>query len=89
MLFAYTRFRFKTFSSPKRIKLNIFGFTASHHWLLNFESRHHVSSRKVTKLVAKNPLEDRDKILKSAENFVKEVINVIPDYAEDHILNSD
>ena len=73
----------------KAQELNIFGFTASYHWLLDFKSRHHISSRKVTKLVTKNYLEDRDKILKSAENFVKEVINVIPDYAEEHILNSD
>ena len=73
----------------KAQELNIFGFTTSHHWLLNFKSRHHISSRKVTKLATKNNLEDRDKILKSVENFVKEVINVIPDYAEDHILISD
>jgi hypothetical protein len=69
--------------------LNIVGFTASHHWILNFKRRHHISSRKVTKLVTKNHLEDRDKILKSAENFVKTVRSVIPEYAEDHILNSD
>lgn len=69
--------------------LNIVGFTASHHWILNFKRRHHISSRKVTKLVTKNHLEDRDKILKSAENFVQTVRNTISDYAEDHILNSD
>ncbi|CAF0994765.1 unnamed protein product [Adineta ricciae] len=44
---------------------------------------------KVTKLVTKNHLEDRNEILKSAERFVKTVKNAIPDYAEDHILNSD
>lgn len=69
--------------------LNIVGFTASHHWIFNFKHRHHISSRKVTKLVTKNHLEDRDKILKSAENFVQTVRNTISDYAEDHILNSD
>lgn len=69
--------------------LNIVGFTASHHWILNFKRRHHISSRKVTKLVTKNHIEDRDRILKSAESFIKEVRNAIPDYAEDHILNSD
>ena len=69
--------------------LNIVGFTASHHWILNFKHRHHISSRKVTKLVTKNHLEDRDKILKSAENFVQTVRDTISDYAEDHILNSD
>lgn len=74
----------------KAHELNIVGFTGSHHWTLNFKRRHHISSRKVTKLVIKkNHVEDRDKILKSAEKFVKEVRTEISDYAEDHILNSD
>ena len=53
----------------KAQELNISGFTASYRWLLNFKSRHHISSRKITKLVTKNHLEDRDKILKSAQKF--------------------
>jgi regulatory protein YycI of two-component signal transduction system YycFG len=69
--------------------LNIIGFTASHHWVLNFKRHHRISSRKVTKLVTKNHLEDRDKILKSAESFVQTVTNIIPHFTEDHILNSD
>jgi len=69
--------------------LKIVGFIASHHWIFNFKCRHYISSRKVTKLVTTNHLEDRDKILKSAENFVKTVRDAIPNYAEDHILNSD
>jgi hypothetical protein len=69
--------------------LNIAGFSASHHWIFNFKHHHHISSRKVTKLVTKSHLEDRDKILKSAESFIKTVKNTSPDYAEDHILNSD
>lgn len=73
----------------KARNLNLIGFMASSHWVLNFKRRHHISSRKVTKLVTKNHLEDRNEILKSAERFVKTVKNTIPDYAEDHILNSD
>lgn len=69
--------------------LNVTGFTASHHWVLDFKRRNHISSRKVTTLVTKNHLEDRDKILKSAENFIQTVTSTIPHYAEDHILNSD
>ena len=69
--------------------LNVTGFTASHHWILDFKPRNHISSRKVAKLVTKNHLKDRDKILRSAENFIQTVTTTIPNYAEDHILNSD
>ena len=65
------------------------GFTVSHHWLLHFKRCHHQSSRKVTKLVTKNHLEDREKLLKTAESFVKLVKNMIPNYPIDYILNSD
>lgn len=34
-------------------------------------------------------MEDRNEILKSAERFIETVKNTIPDYAGDHILNSD
>ena len=76
-------------ASKKANELNIDGFTASHHWVSNFKCRHHISSRKVTKLVTKNHLEDRDKILQSAQNFVRTVVRIIPQFAEDHVLNSD
>ena len=76
-------------ASKKANELNIDGFTASHHWVSNFKCRHHISSRKVTKLVTKNHLEDRDKILKSAQNFVRTVVRIIPQFAEYHVLNSD
>ncbi|CAF1265076.1 unnamed protein product [Adineta ricciae] len=69
--------------------LNIVGFKAFHHWIFYFKRRHQISSTKVTKLVTKNHSEDRDKILKFAENFVQTVRNTISDYAADHILNSD
>ena len=73
----------------KANELGIDGFTASHHWILDFKRRHHISSRKVTKLVTKHHLEDRDEILKSAENFIRTVVKIIPQFAEDHVLNSD
>ncbi|CAF1365518.1 unnamed protein product [Adineta ricciae] len=69
----------------KAHNLYLVGFMASSHWILDFKRRHHISSRKVTKLVTKNHLEDRNEILKSAERFVKTVKNTISDYAEDHI----
>ena len=69
--------------------LNLTGFMASHHWLSDFKHRHHISSRKITKLVTKNFIEDRDKIQKSVEIFVSKVKNRIVNYAADHILNSD
>ena len=69
--------------------LNLNDFTASHHWLLDFKQRHHISSRKVTKLIAKNYCEDRNKILNSADTFLKKVNKIIPKYPVDHVLNSD
>lgn len=69
--------------------LNLNDFTASHHWLLDFKQRHHISSRKVTKLITKNHCEDRNKILNSADTFLKKVNKTIPKYPVDHVLNSD
>ncbi|CAF3617883.1 unnamed protein product [Rotaria sp. Silwood1] len=73
----------------KARSLNLNGFTASHRWMLDFKRRHNISSRKITKLITKNHLDDREKILKSAENFVKIVNNVIPNYPVDYVLNTD
>ena len=73
----------------KARSLNLTGFMASHHWLSDFKHRHHISSRKITKLVTKTFIEDRDKIQKSAEIFVSKVKNRIANYAADHILSSD
>ena len=73
----------------KARETNLNDFVASHHWLLNFKRRHHISSRKITKLVTTHHLEDRNEILKSAENFVKRVNDIAPKYTEDHILNTD
>jgi Tc5 transposase-like DNA-binding protein len=69
--------------------LNVNSFTASHHWLLDFKHHHHISSRKITKLVTRHHLEDRQKILKSAADFVKTVKDLIPKYSEHHIFNTD
>lgn len=73
----------------KAREINLNDFVASHHWLINFKSRHHISSRKITKLVTKHHVEDRNEILKSGEDFVKKVKDKVPKYAEDHILNTD
>ena len=73
----------------KAREVNLNDFVASHHWLINFKRRHHISSRKITKLVTKHHLEDHSEILKSAENFVKKVKDKIPKYVEDHIVNTD
>ncbi|CAF2029929.1 unnamed protein product [Rotaria magnacalcarata] len=72
-----------TFKKARTLNLN--GFTASHHWILDFKHRHHISSRKITK----HHVEDRDKILESADDFVKKVKDKLPNYTADHILNSD
>ncbi|CAF3524562.1 unnamed protein product [Rotaria sp. Silwood2] len=82
-------FDIKRLAIKKAREINLNSFTASHHWILNFKHRHHISSRKITKLMTKHHLEDRNEILKSAENFVKTVNEMIPKYTEDHILNTD
>lgn len=82
-------FDLKRLAIQKARCLNFSGFTASHHWLLEFKRRHHISSRKVTKLITRNHLEDRKAILQSAETFLKKVNSLVPNYPIDHILNSD
>ena len=81
-------FDLRRLAIKKARSLNMAGFTISHHWLLHFKRYHHISSRKVTKLITKNHLEDREKLLKTAESFVKLVNSMIPNYPIDHILNS-
>ena len=73
----------------KSRSLNLPRFVAAHHWLSDFKRRHHISSRKITKLVTKHNIEDRETILKSTENFVIKVKDRPVNYAADHILNSD
>jgi len=73
-------FDIKRLAIAKAREINLNGFTASHHWILNFKHLHHISSRKITKLVTRHHLEDRDKILNSAENFVTTVKYMIPKY---------
>lgn len=79
----------KRLAIKKARTMNLNDFTASHHWVLEFKRRHRISSRKITKLVSKHHLEDRSEILKSAENFVKTVKEMISNYTEDHVLNTD
>lgn len=73
----------------KAREMDLNDFVASHHWILDFKRRHNISSRKVTKLVTKHHLEDRDQILKSAETFVKTVKDALPQYDENHVWNTD
>ncbi|CAF2138881.1 unnamed protein product [Rotaria magnacalcarata] len=69
--------------------LNLPGFAASHHWLSDFKHLHHISSRKITKLVTKHYIDDREIILMLAENILIKVKEKQWKYATGHILNSD
>ena len=53
-------------------------FTTSPHCMLGFKRLHHIASRKVTTLVIKTHLEDRDQILKPSESFAVTVASMIP-----------
>jgi hypothetical protein len=50
--------------------MNLQSFVASPFWLTNFKRRHHITSRKVTKLVVKNYIEDRQKVI-NEENILQ------------------
>ena len=65
------------------------GFTASYHWLLHFKRCHHILSRRVNKINKKESSRRSQKILKTAESFVKLVNSIVPNYPADHISNND
>lgn len=73
----------------KAREMNLQNFVASSFWLLNFKRRHHITSRKVTKLVTKNYVEDRNQIIKEETMFLQKAEKVIPRFKPTHILNAD
>jgi Tc5 transposase C-terminal domain/Tc5 transposase DNA-binding domain/DDE superfamily endonuclease len=64
-------------------------FVASDHWIYEFKKRHNIVSRKITKLVTKREIHNKDMINKSAEDFVTTVQKIALNYPEHRVLNTD
>jgi hypothetical protein len=69
--------------------MNLINFVASSFWLLNFKRRHHITSRKVTKFVTKNYVDDREQVIKEEKVFLKKDEEAIPQFKTTHVLNAD
>jgi hypothetical protein len=59
----------------------ILTFEASEYWLRAFKHRHHICSRKITKLVIRHDSENLDDIIASADSFVADVKREMNQYA--------
>ncbi|CAF3853800.1 unnamed protein product [Rotaria sp. Silwood1] len=70
-------------------EMNLMNFVASSFWLLNFKRRHNIISRKVTKFVTKNYVDDREQVIKEEKVFLKKAEETIPKFKATHVLNAD
>ena len=64
-------------------------FVASDHWCHQFKKRHGIVTRKITKLVTKQDVDNKDMINKSADDFVNYVQKFVSKYHAFYILNTD
>ncbi|CAF3336965.1 unnamed protein product [Rotaria socialis] len=64
-------------------------FEASEHWLRVFKHRHHICSRKITKLVTRHHADDTNAIIESADSFVRDAKREMQNYAPEEVLNID
>jgi hypothetical protein len=64
-------------------------FMASDYWLYTFKKRHNIVSRKISKLVTKRDVVDKDIINKSADEFTCNVQKIVMNYNRNYILNTD
>jgi len=79
----------RRWSFEKARELNLNDFEASIHWLSNFKYHHGICSRKITKLVTKKDVENKQQINEAAKNFILEINEVIEKYHPNQIINSD
>jgi hypothetical protein len=73
----------------KAREMKLQNFVASSFWLLSFKRRHHITSRKVTKLVTKSYVEDRTQIINNEIVFLQKAEQHIHRFNVTHILNAD
>jgi hypothetical protein len=64
-------------------------FVASDHWLCNVKRRYGICSRKITKLITKIEVENRDVTNKSAHDFFLEIQKILPNYKPENVINTD
>jgi hypothetical protein len=76
-------------SLNKARELNLNDFPACKMWLTWFKYRHRICSRKITKLVIKKDIENKEDINKAAKNFVLETNLFIKKTNRNQVLNSD
>ena len=57
--------------------------------VISEKKRHGIVSRKITKLVTKQDVDNKDMINKSADDFVNYVQKFVSKYHADYILNTD
>lgn len=79
----------KRWALQKASELGDKTFMASDYWLYTFKKRHHIVSRKITKLVTKRDVVDKDIINKSADEFTCNVQKIVMNYNRNYILNTD
>lgn len=64
-------------------------FSASSRWVQYFKNKHHITSRKVTKVVSKRNIRSMEEIVASVENFRAEIQQLQPSYDLANIWNTD
>jgi hypothetical protein len=79
----------RRFAVRKAREMNLLNFVASSSWIFNFKRRHHITSRKVTKFVTKNYMDDREKIVNDEKMFLQKAEQAISRFKSTHILNAD
>lgn len=63
--------------------------SVSQSWVTRFKTAHRIRSRKVTQVITKKKMENDATIMKNAAVFRQELLERVPNYPPDTILNSD
>ena len=55
----------------------------------NFKRKHHIVSRKGTRIVSRKGIEKAPQLKESAIDFVKKIRHLVPLYGEENVYNTD